>query len=84
MGKLFKALVLAIANLWAGWRTDAFIFGEEDKAKPFRVLYPKKRYINLPYYPDLQYISARTPRSITKECRLLYAGPLTAEKGWQL
>lgn len=83
LGKLFKALVLAIANLWAGWRTDAFIFGEEDKAKPFRVLYPRKNYINLPYYPDLAYIQPLPTNELTQVCRVLYAGALTKEKGWE-
>lgn len=81
-GKCIKAFILLLANIWAGCRANAFIFGEVDKARPFRLLFPRKKHIFLPYYPDLQYISARTPRSITKECRLLYAGPLTAEKGW--
>lgn len=81
-GKITKAIILIIANLWAGWRCSAFIFGEVDKAKPFRILFPRKRYILLPYYPDLAYIHPRPTNDITKECRILYAGALTKEKGW--
>ena len=82
-GKLLKALALVVANLWAGWRTDAFIFGEEDKAKPFRILYHRKKHIYLPYYPDLGYIHPMPTNDIAKECRVLYAGALTKEKGWE-
>lgn len=81
-GKCAKAFILLLANIWAGWRADAFIFGEVDKARPFRRIFPRKKNIFLPYYPDLQYISSSSPRDIGRGCRLLYAGPLTAEKGW--
>lgn len=81
-GKFAKALILMMASLWAGWRADAFIFGEQSKAKPFRFLFPRKTHIFLPYYPDLQYIHPLPVRDISKLCRVLYAGALTKEKGW--
>ncbi len=81
--KWSKACLMAIASLWAGIRTDAFIFGETDKARPFRWLFPHKQYINLPYYPDLQYIPTTTPHDIQQKCHILYAGPLTEEKGYK-
>lgn len=77
-----KAFLMAMASLWAGFKADAFIFGEHYKAVPFRILFPRKPYIYLPYYPDLQYIVSTPPRTISRQCRLLYAGPLTAEKGY--
>lgn len=80
--KWLKAFLMTLASLWAGIRTDAFLFGEEDKAKPFRLLFPHKPALLLPYYPDLAYIHPLPPRDITRQCTLLYAGPLTAEKGW--
>lgn len=83
IGKTIKALLMAIASIWAGWRTDAFIFGEKDKAKPFQFLFPNKKSIFLPYYPDLVYIKPNSLREIDSECRVLYAGPLTKEKGWE-
>lgn len=81
-GKIVKAFILILANLWAGWRCSAFIFGEEDKAKPFRILFPHKKHILLPYYPDLTYIHPIPAHDISKECHILYAGALTKEKGW--
>ena len=82
IGKTIKALLMAISSIWAGWRADAFIFGEIDKAKPFRFLFPKKKSFLLSYYPDLAYINPISAESIKQECRVLYAGPLTKEKGW--
>lgn len=81
-GKLVKASILLLANFWAGCRADAFIFGEVDKANPFRALFPRKKSIHLPYYPDLKYITKKTSQVISQSCKLLYAGPLTKEKGW--
>ena len=81
-GKLCKSILLICANLWAGYKADAFIFGERDKAVPFRFLFPKKTAIDLPYYPDLEYIPTSQQRDISKQCKVLYAGPLTKEKGF--
>lgn len=80
--KPIKAFVLLLFNLLAGWLVDAFIFGEIDKAIPFRRLFPNKKFIFLPYYPDLTFISPSAPRDISRCCNILYAGPLTEEKGW--
>ena len=44
--KLVKAIVLMMASVWAGYRCSAFIFGEYDKAKPFRFLFPRKKHIS--------------------------------------
>ena len=80
--KLVKAIVLMMASVWASYRCSAFIFGEYDKAKPFRFLFPRKKHIFLPYYPDLNYIRPIAVNDITQVCRVLYAGALTEEKGW--
>lgn len=81
-GKITKFILLIILNIWAGYRTDAFIFGEEDKAIPFRYLFSKKPFIFLSYYPDLRYIEPQPIRNIQLECHILYAGALNQEKGW--
>lgn len=77
-----KAFLMCLASLWAGIHADAFVFGEHYKALPFRILFPYKQHIYIPYYPDLQYIDHTPPCNITHKCRLLYAGPLTEEKGY--
>lgn len=78
----FKWLILLAANYWAGWSANAFLFGEFYKARPFRLLFPWKRHLILSYYPSLSYIPYAKPTSLTKQVRLLYAGPKTAEKGY--
>lgn len=83
IGKTIKTFLMIIASLWAGWRADAFIFGEKDKAKPFQFFFPNKKSIFLSYYPDLEYIKSNGLREIDSELRVLYAGPLTKEKGWE-
>lgn len=77
-----KYCLLMLANYWAGWSANAFIFGEYYKARPFKMFFPWKRHLFLPYYPSLQYIQPTDPRSLEEEIRLLYAGPRTAEKGF--
>ncbi|MBR1564703.1 MAG: hypothetical protein IJ650_05085 [Paludibacteraceae bacterium] len=79
----FKALMLIVANIMAGILADAFIFGETDKARPFRRLFPYKKSLLLTYYPLLEYITPRPANTdIKRQLRLLYAGPLTREKGY--
>lgn len=78
----FKWLILLVANYWAGWSANAFLFGEFYKARPFRILFPWKQYMWLPYYPSLHYIQHTQPPTLTQQVRLLYAGPKTAEKGY--
>lgn len=78
----FKWLALSVANYWAGWSANAFLFGEYYKARPFRILFPWKRHMRLPYYPSLHYIRHTKPCTLTQQVRLFYAGPRTAEKGY--
>ena len=81
--KPLKWCILVIANIYAGLATNAFIFGEYYKARPFRVLFPWKRHLYLSYYPSLNYIHPTTPRDLSTEVRLFYAGQKTAEKGYE-
>ncbi|MDR0832903.1 MAG: glycosyltransferase [Candidatus Symbiothrix sp.] len=71
------AIVYCIA-----WLVDGFIFGEYYKARPFRCLFPWKKYVYLSYYADPQQITTYPFRDISKQCVLLYAGTLTKEKGF--
>ena len=81
--KPIKWCALVIASIYAGLVADAFIFGEYYKARPFRFLFPWKRHLHLSYYPSLNYIQPTTPHDLSKEVRLFYAGPKTAEKGYE-
>lgn len=79
----FKFLILAFASVWAGLCADAFLFGEYHKAIPFRLLFFWKKYLYLPYYPRLDIFSPFSAITDTEPFTILYAGPLTAEKGWE-
>jgi len=80
--KIIKACVLPCLSLYAGWLTDAFIFGEYYKAKPFRFLFFRKKHIYLSYYASIDWIKTYSPKNIREECRFFYSGPLTIEKGF--
>lgn len=80
--KPFWAVAMIILSWIAGCIADRFIFGERDKGKPFQRLFPWKKSVLLPYYPSREYIRERDARDISKVCRLFYAGPHTAEKGY--
>ena len=81
--KPLKYILLKLVFLWAGVAADDFIFGEYHKSRAFRFLFPWKRSLLLPYYPSLHYISPRPAHPLGDEVRLFYAGPQTAEKGFE-
>ena len=80
--KWFKNKILHLFGCWTSCCADGFIFGEHDKAVPFRKRFPKKPYEFTTYYPDLKYIQPKEPRDLDQEVRLFYSGNLTAEKGF--
>lgn len=80
--KLIKIPLLIFLSYYTAWIVDGFIFGECDKAKPFRILFPWKKCIYLPYYADPELIPVYPTNKILQECTFLYAGNLTIEKGF--
>ncbi|NPA36357.1 MAG: glycosyltransferase family 4 protein [Chlorobi bacterium] len=80
--KPIKALTLIIFNLYTARKTDAFIFGEWFKSRPYRLLFPNKRHVCIPYYPDLTYLTPKQPGILSDKLRLLYSGKLSKEKGF--
>jgi len=69
-------------NFFAAARTDAFIFGEWYKSRPYRHLFPRKKHLFLGYYPDLRYIPYVRPVALKDKLRLSYSGKLSREKGF--
>lgn len=77
------AIAMCCLAFLAGIRTDRFIFGEKDKSRPFRFFFPWKKYVYLPYYPSRElFPDARECSNSDRPLRVLYAGPLTEEKGY--
>ncbi len=82
LNKWFNLIKLLLFNIWVSGFADAFIFGEWYKSRPYRLLYPRKPYIFIPYYPDLKYINKLTPELKADKLRLSYSGKLTDDKGF--
>lgn len=80
--KPLKYCILAAFNVSMSKKCDGFIFGENLKSKPYKFLFPRKKNIVLPYYPDIQYIKPIISNISPNVIKLLYAGPLTSEKGF--
>ncbi|MCC8145240.1 MAG: glycosyltransferase [Bacteroidales bacterium] len=80
--KCIKIPALVFLSYYTSWFVDGFIFGECDKGTPFRIFFPWKKYIYLPYYADPNLIKVYPVKDISKECVFFYAGSLTQEKGF--
>ena len=79
--RFIKKIILKCLNFYTGFLVDGFIFGEYHKAKSFKKYFKKKRHIDLPYYPDLKYISQGKAKNDFSTWNFLYSGQLTKEKG---
>lgn len=73
---------LLIFNIWASANADSFIFGEWYKSVPYRILYPRKLFIFIPYYPDLTLVNYIKPELQEGKLRLTYSGKICLEKGY--
>ena len=78
----FKRIILHLFKIYVNCHTDGFIFGEKFKSLTFRRLFPRKPYVYLSYYPELNYIAPSQPGNLKEKVRLFYSGPLTEEKGF--
>ncbi len=75
-------LKLLAFNMIASRYADAFIFGELYKSRPYRILFPKKPYEFITYYPDLRYLKYKAPGIIDCRLRLSFTGRISIEKGF--
>lgn len=80
--KAFKYLVYTAINYIGAWVSNAFIFGEYYKAVPFKVLFPFKKAIELPYYSSWEYFANLPEKDKGTKFTLCYTGKLTEEKGF--
>jgi glycosyltransferase involved in cell wall biosynthesis len=81
--KWVHCITAVLSNLYAGYLSNGFIFGEHYKSKIFRFLYWKKSFMYLPYFPDLKYITTIPARNIENSIRLFYGGSLHPKRGIQ-
>ncbi|WP_128330427.1 hypothetical protein [Apibacter sp. HY039] len=80
--KTIKATILFLLLIYSSSKVNNFIFGEYYKSIIFKILYPFKKYMYLPYYSDTSLIPIYKFNDISKECALFYAGNLTKDKGF--
>ena len=79
--KMLKYILCVFINLFAGFKSDSFIFGEYYKSIEFRKLFFWKQYLKLPYYPNVNYIQYYPFEKITTEINILYSGKINSDKG---
>ena len=79
--KIFQAAKFSLIQLYAGFLSTHFIFGETTKKFPLAYFFGFKKQMILPYYPDSHYIKESIrelePNSIT----LCYTGQISKDKG---
>lgn len=78
---IFHACKFFLIQLYAGFLSSHFIFGEETKKFPLAYFFPfKKRIISL-YYPDDIYIHQKIKNLDPNNITLCYTGQFSEEKG---
>ncbi|MCU7614714.1 glycosyltransferase [Chryseobacterium sp. GMJ5] len=70
-----------LIQLYAGLLSTHFIFGEETKKFPLAYIFPFKKRMTLPYYPDQSYISESINSLKNNEITLCYTGAISKDKG---
>jgi len=79
--KFVHAIKFFLIQLYAGFLSTDFIFGEETKKFPLAYFFPFKKNIILPYYPDEKYIFENIKMLEPNKINLCYTGVFSEEKG---
>lgn len=77
----FHWLKFFMIQLFAGFSSNAFIFGEASKQFPLTFFFPFKKKILLPYYPDDIYIRNNIKTLDSNKIILCYTGRISREDG---
>ena len=78
---IIQAFKFFFVQLYAGYLSTHYIFGEETKKFPLAFLFPLKKRITLPYYPDDAYIHQNIRKLELNKITLCYTGQFSEEKG---
>ncbi len=78
---IFHTIRFFLIQLYAGFLSTHFIFGEKTKRFPLAYVFPFKKNIVLPYYPDEIYIRRSIKKLIPNVIHLAYTGSFSKEKG---
>lgn len=79
--KIIPAFKFFFINLYAGFLSTQFIFGEHSKKFPLAYLFPFKKKLLLPYFPDEVYISKNIKQLEGNKITVCYTGQISKEKG---
>ena len=79
--KIFHAVKFFLINLYAGFLSTDFIFGETTKKFPLAYFFPFKRKIILPYYPDSEFIFSNIKKLDSNQITLCCTGQISKDKG---
>lgn len=78
---IIHAFKFFLIQLYAGFISTDFIFGEETKKFPLAYFFPFKKNIISPYYPDDLYIQQNIKTLEPNKITLCYTGQFSQEKG---
>lgn len=79
--KIFHAVKFFLVQLYAGFLSTHFIFGEKTKKFPLAYFFPFKKNMQLPYYPDKKYVVSNIKKLTPNEITLCYTGAISKDKG---
>jgi glycosyltransferase involved in cell wall biosynthesis len=78
---IIHAVKFFLVQLYAGFISTHYIFGENTKKFPLTYFFPFKKSIVLPYYPDDIYIHQHIKKLEQNKITLCYTGQFSEEKG---
>ncbi len=79
--KLVHGIKFFLIQLYAGFLSTHFIFGEETKKFPLAHFFPFKKKLILPYYPDEKFVIEGIKKLENNQITLCYTGALSEDKG---
>lgn len=79
--KVVHGIKFFLIQLYAGFLSTHFIFGEETKKFPLAYFFPFKKKMILPYYPDEKFVSEGIKKLENNQITLCYTGALSEDKG---
>ena len=79
--KIIHGSKFFLIQLYAGFLSTHFIFGEKTKKFPLAYFFPFKKRMILPYYPDEKFVSEGVKKLKNNQITLCYTGALSEDKG---
>lgn len=78
---IFQGIKFSLIQLYAGFLSTHFIFGETTKKFPLAYFFGLKKQIVVPYYPDSLYIKESIKQFDPEVITLCYTGQISKDKG---